>query len=61
MNADAVKTLLARLGVDVSAERAAAIAAEIAAIGARLANAPRPTFEDEPGTFQALTQSGERP
>ena len=58
MNEDAVKILLAQLGIAIPAERAAAIAAELAITSSRLARAPRPAFEDEPASFQAQTQTG---
>jgi len=52
MNEDAVRTLLQQLGITLPPGRAAAIAAEIAALGPKLATTPRPAFEDEPVTFQ---------
>jgi hypothetical protein len=61
MNEDAVRTLLQQLGITLPGERAAAIASEIAALGPKLATTPRPTFEDEPITFQVQSRKATRP
>jgi len=59
MNEEAVQTLLAQLGIFLPAERARAIAAEIAGLGPRLAGTPRPAFEDEPTSFQVRAGKGQ--
>lgn len=59
MNAEAVDVLLRQLGIVVPPERAAAIAAEIAGLGPRLAAVPRPAFEDEPVSFQVSARQGQ--
>jgi len=59
MNEEAVQTLLAQLGITLPAERARAIAQEIAGLGPRLAATPRPAFEDEPNSFQVRAAKGQ--
>ncbi len=61
MNEDAVEKLLAEWGIVLPAGRVAAIAADIAALGPRLAAAPRPTFDDEPASFQARGRKASGP
>jgi hypothetical protein len=58
MNEDAVRTLLRELGISLPADRAAAIAREVTALGPRLAATPRPAFGDEPTTFQVQSRTG---
>lgn len=60
MNEDAVRVLLEQLGITLPAEGAARIAAEVAALGTRLAATARPAFADEPTSFQVRARQGGR-